>query len=111
MENCGIDLHLKSSEVCVVDESGETSERAKIPTTEKSFVRWFGGRAPMRICVEASGLPPWVARILTGLGHEVIVANAQRVRLIAKSTLKNDRIDAEKLARRVRLDPSAWPGL
>ncbi len=44
MDNCGIDLHLKSSEVCVVDESGETNERAKIPTTEKSFVRWFGGR-------------------------------------------------------------------
>jgi hypothetical protein len=33
VENCGIDLHLKSSEVCVVDESGEISERAKIPTT------------------------------------------------------------------------------
>ena len=45
MENCGIDLHLKSGEVCVVDESGEPNERAKIPTTEKSFVRWFGGRS------------------------------------------------------------------
>ena len=44
MENRGIDLHLESSEVCVVDEPGETSERAKLPTTEKSFVRWFGGR-------------------------------------------------------------------
>ena len=106
MENCGIDLHLKSSEVCVVDESGEISERAKIPTTEKSFVRWFGGRAPMRICIEASGLSPWVARILAGLGHEVIVANAQRVRLIAESTLKNDKVDAETLARLVRMDPA-----
>ena len=106
MENCGIDLHLKSSEVCVVEESGETSELAKIPTTERSFVRWFGGRAPMRICIEASGLSPWVGRILAGLGHEVIVANAQRVRLIAESTLKNDRVDAEALARLVRMDPT-----
>ncbi len=106
MENCGIDLHLKSSEVCVVDESGETSERAKIPTTEKSFVRWFGGREPMRICIEASGLSPWVGRILAGLGHEIIVANAQRVRLIAESTLKNDKVDAETLARLVRMDPA-----
>ncbi len=44
MENCGIDLHLKPGELCVVDESGETYERAKIPTTEKSFVGWLGGR-------------------------------------------------------------------
>ncbi len=106
MEHCGIDLHLKSSEVCVVDERGEAGERARIPTTEKAFVRWFGSRAPMRICIEASGLSPWVARILGGLGHQVIVANAQRVRLIAESTLKNDRVDAETLARLVRMDPA-----
>ena len=105
MEHCGIDLHLKSSEVCVVDEAGEAMERAQIPTTEKSLVRWFGNRAPMRICIEASGLSPWVARVLAGLGHEVIAANAQRVRLIAESTLKNDRVDAETLARLVRMDP------
>ena len=111
MEHCGIDLHLKSSEICVVDETGDASERARIPTTEASLRRWLGGQAPMHTCIEASGLSPWVARIPAGFGHEVIVANAQRVRLIAESTLKNDRIDAEKLARRVRLDPSAWPGL
>ncbi len=30
----------------------------------------------MRICIETSGLSTWVARVLRGLGHEVIVANA-----------------------------------
>jgi hypothetical protein len=44
VENCGIDLHLKASEVGVVDESGETNERTKTSTTEKSFVQWFGDR-------------------------------------------------------------------
>ena len=86
MDNCGIDLHLKSSEAYVVDESGEASERARIPTTEASLRRWFGGRARMRICIEASGLSPWVGRVLAELGHEVIAANPQRVRLIAEST-------------------------
>lgn len=105
MEHCGIDLHLKSSEVCVLDEAGAVTERAHIPTTEKAFRRWFGGREKMRICIEASGLSPWVGRILSELGHEVIVANAQRVRLIAESTLKNDTMDAETLARLVRMDP------
>jgi len=105
VEHCGIDLHLKSSEVCVLDEAGRVSERAHIPTTEKAFRRWFGCREGMRICIEASGLSPWVGRILSELGHEVIVANAQRVRLIAESNLKNDRVDAETLARLVRMDP------
>jgi hypothetical protein len=106
VEHCGIDLHLKSSEVSLLDEAGAVSERARIPTTETSFRRWFGGREGMRICIEASGLSPWVARLLRDLGHEVIVANAQRVRLIAESTLKNDKVDAETLARLVRMDPA-----
>lgn len=106
MEHCGIDLHLKSSEVCVLDGAGKVSETSRIPTTERSLRRWFDGREPMRICIEASGLSPWVARLLTDLSHEVIVANAQRVRLIAESTLKNDRVDAQTLARLVRMDPA-----
>ena len=106
MEHCGIDLHNKSSEVCVLDAGGAVSERARIPTTEKALRRWFGGRERARICVEASGISPWVARLLTELGHEVVVANAQRVRLIAESTLKNDTVDAETLARLVRMDPA-----
>lgn len=106
MEHCGIDLHMKSSEVCVLDEAGSVSETSRIPTTEKALRRWFGGREAMRICIEASGLSAWVGRILAELGHEVVVANAQRVRLIAESTLKNDRVDAETLARLVRMDPA-----
>jgi transposase len=46
-----------------------------------------------------------VARVLEGQGHEVVVVNSRRVRLIAESTLKCDRVDAEILARLSRLDP------
>ena len=48
---------------------------------------------------------PWVSRVLTELGHEVIVAHAQKVRLIAKSRRKDDRLDARTLARLARIDP------
>lgn len=104
MEHCGIDLHGKSSEVAVVDEAGELVERARIPTTEAGLRRWFGGRGPMRICLEAGGMSAWAERILARLGHEVVVCNPARVRLIAESTLKNDTVDAETLARLVRMD-------
>lgn len=103
MEHCGIELHAKSSQVTVVDEDGEVMERASLPTTRRALERWFGGRAGMRILVEASGSSPWVVRVLRELGHDVGVVDPRRVRLIAQSTLKTDRIDADTLAELARL--------
>ena len=42
---------------------------------------------------------------MTALGHDVIVAHAQKVRLITKSRRKDDRLDARTLARLTRIDP------
>ena len=39
------------------------------------------------------------------MGHEVIVANPRKVKLITQSVKKNDRMDAEQLARLARVDP------
>jgi len=49
---------------------------------------------------------PLVSRLLAGLGHEVLVANAYQLRLIYASPRKSDRVDAETLARSGRLDPA-----
>lgn len=48
---------------------------------------------------------PWVSRVLSELGHEVIVAHARTVRLIGESRKKDDRLDARTLARLARIDP------
>ena len=48
---------------------------------------------------------PWISRLLSELGHEVIVANARQVRLIGESRKKDDRLDAQTLARLARIDP------
>ena len=48
---------------------------------------------------------PWVSRVLGELGHEVIVAHARNVRLIGESRKKDDRLDAQTLARLARIDP------
>lgn len=47
---------------------------------------------------------PWVSRLLEKLGHEVVVANARKVRLIYESDSKNDRLDARMLARPGHVD-------
>ena len=54
--------------------------------------------------MESGGSTPWIYRLLCELGHEVVVVNPRRLRLIAESTLKSDRIEAEILARLSRFD-------
>ncbi len=58
-----------------------------------------------RIALETGIHSPWVSRLLSELGHEVIVAHARNVRLIGESRKKDDRLDARTLARLVRIDP------
>src|SRR3974377_1121470 len=58
-----------------------------------------------RIASETGTHSPWGSRLLTALGHEVIVGHAQKVRLITKSRRKDDRLDARTLARLARIDP------
>jgi transposase len=65
----------------------------------------FGRVQRSRIAMETGTHSPWVSRLLTALGQEVIVAHAQNVRLIVKSRRKDDRLDARTLARLVPIDP------
>ena len=58
-----------------------------------------------RIALETGMHSPWVSRVLSELGHEVIVAHARNVRLIGESRQKDDRLDARTLARLARIDP------
>jgi len=58
-----------------------------------------------RIAFEVGTHSPWLSRLLSGLGLEVIVANARQVQLISASTRKNDRMDAHMLGRLARVDP------
>ena len=102
----GIDLGDRHSHLCLIDtESGEIIEESRIPTTQKGLERRFSGRGPMRIAIEAGTHSPWVSRLLEGCGHEVLVANARKLRLIHAGGNKSDRLDAENLARLARLDP------
>ncbi len=104
MEYLGIDVHSKYSEVCGVSEAGEITVRRRVATTESGFRGFFGGRECSQVVLESGPVTPWVYRLLVALGHEVTVVNPRRVRLIAESTLKTDKIDAEILARLSRLD-------
>jgi transposase len=101
----GIDLGDRHSHVCVLDATGEIVEESRIATTPKTLRARFDGLAPTRIAHEVGGHSAWVSELLKGLGHDVIVANARKLRMIFQSDSKNDRLDAEQLARVARMDP------
>src|SRR5690625_4396682 len=100
----GLDVGDKHSQVCIIDSSGESIEESRIPTTVKGIQRYFSSKGPAAVTLEVGTHSPWISRALKESGHEVIVANARKVRLIYGSTRKNDRLDAEKLARLTRYD-------
>jgi len=102
----GLDVSDIYTSLCTLDEEGNVAEEGRVRTTTPGLERWLHGLAPCRMVLEVGTHSPWMSRLLAGFGHEVIVANARQVRLIAESDRKRDRTDAEVLARLGRLDPA-----
>lgn len=102
----GLDVGDRYVQVCVLDETGEVVEESRVPTKAAALERRFAGCDPMRIVLEAGTHSPWLSRLLQGLGHQVLVANPRKLRLIYQNDSKSDRVDAEYLARIGRLDPT-----
>jgi transposase len=104
----GVDLGDRWSFYCVLDEAGKIILEQKVQTTPEAMKQTFGKIPQSRIALETGTHSPWVSRLLTELGHEVIVAHAQKVQWITKSNRKDDRHDARTLARLARIDPELW---
>src|ERR1700757_5341194 len=101
----GLDLGDRNSWYCVLDEAGQIQLEQRVRTTVKALQEVFGAMPRSRIALEIGTHSPWISRLLSDLGHEVIVANARKVRLIGGSRKKDDRLDAQTLARLARIDP------
>ena len=101
----GLDLGDRHSWYCVVDEAGQIQLEQRTHTNAKALREAFGGMPRSRIALDIGTHSPWISRLLSELGHEVIVANARKVRLIGESRKKDDRLDAQTMARLARIDP------
>jgi transposase len=101
----GLDLGDRASYYCILDEAGEVILEHKLATIPQAMERVFNAMPRSRIALETGAHSPWVSRLLSELGHEVIVAHARNVRLIGESSRKDDQLDARTLARLARIDP------
>ena len=70
-----IDLHMRVSQIRIVDEAGRVVRERRVVTTRERLIAAFDGDGPMRILVEASTESEWVAQALEDAGHEVVVAD------------------------------------
>jgi transposase len=101
----GLDLGDRWSCYCVLDEAGRILLEQKVATTPEAMKQIFEKIPRGLMALETGTHSPWVSRLLTELGYQVIVAHAQKVQLITKSSRKDDRHDARTLARLARIDP------
>ena len=100
----GLDLGDKTSRLYEVDGDGRRLAEATIATTSSGLQRYFSGRAPCTVVLEVGTHSPWVSRELAALGHDAIVANPSAMFGGRRRRKRNDRLDAEFLARQGRAD-------
>jgi transposase len=100
----GIDLSDRTGRFYAIDEEGKKIEEGTIALRTPELEKWAGAIPPTLMAIEAGTHSPWISRLLTRCGHEVIVANPVKVSLITKNVQKTDPVDAEYLARLARFD-------
>lgn len=100
----GMDMGDRKHNICVIDHEGEVILRTEISNTAKSLKKYFGGREPCLVAMEAGTHSAWISRMLEEMGYDVLVGNPRKLRMIWDSDDKCDDRDAEMLARVARFD-------
>jgi transposase len=105
MDNIGLDLHKRETQVCILSLTGALGLERRIPTTRPALTALLSPREPARCLREASTESEWVAQHLEQLGHEVIVADPNYAPMYATRhrAVKTDRRDGHSLAEACRL--------
>lgn len=100
----GMDLSDRTGRFHAIDDEGLTVETGTVTLLAPELQRWAMSMGPTVIAIEAGTHSPWISRLLSACGHEVIVANPVKVALITQNVNKTDPVDAEYLARLARVD-------
>jgi len=105
----GMDVHKKVTMLCILDENGKVVQEKLVRGPLSELVRVLRQcrqllGPSLKVCYEASGGCGWLHDQLVALGLKVQVAHPGKLRMIFRSKRKNDRVDAQKLAKLLYLD-------
>jgi transposase len=99
----GLDVGSRGCEVAAMDEAGVILERHTLMTSEKNLIKVFEAmKGEIHVHLEASELAGWVRRVIKPIVTRVVISHPKSNQWIGRDPLKNDRIDATKLAEMLR---------
>lgn len=107
----GIDLHKKTIMLCVVDQARQMQDRKQFHCCQPEAIRsYFAALGPFQAVVEATASYEWLWELLEPLAERLLLAHPKKLRVIAESTRKSDKLDAKVLAEFLALDmvPEAY---
>ena len=111
MYYCGIDIAMKSSYIYITEKQGRKKTSGEIPTRADAFRQRLGPyvQAGLSLAIEAGNQTAWIHDLLVDIGAKVTVVNPAKVKLIAESRRKTDKVDAKILCDLLRLDGLPHP--
>lgn len=104
---CGLELHSTDSRVVGITEEGEVIYDQSFPTSGRNLVEAFSTlKGQLHIHLEASEMAGWARTLLlerVGHARRVVAGHPKSNRWIANDPLKEDGLDAWKLAELIRM--------
>src|SRR5262245_6292136 len=110
MVHVGIDLDKHNSQIAILTADGDVVQQ-RLANDVARLEKFFGDLPPHTpVAIETSGTWWWLVDLLERLGHDPILSHTKQTKAIAAARLKNDRVDAERLALLLRGDllPTVW---
>jgi transposase len=97
-----MDIHKNYSSVAVIDERGDLIDRCRVSHRYREELPGYFNESRQggtQVVMEATCGWNWLSELLQDLGLEVKLANPSKVRIIAESQIKTDKVDAQVLTR------------
>jgi transposase len=99
MNFIGVDLHKEVITVCVMGQELKVLARKTLYSNQpEQIAEFFRQYRPFQVVVEATASYSWFVGLPEPLAEKVVLANPKKLRVIAESTKKTDRLDAQVLA-------------
>lgn len=99
MFHVGLDIHSKHISICALNETGQVVQRCRVRSIEEMLHVLQELPDRFQVCYEARCGYGYFHDLLRPLAGRVLVAHPRHLRLIFRSKNKNDRNDAERLAK------------
>ena len=99
MNYVGIDLHKKTIVLCAMDQDLRVLRRRTFACSDPEAIgAFFAALGAFRAVVEATAGYEWLVALIEPLAERVVLAHPGKLRVVAESTKKTDRLDAQVLA-------------